>query len=798
MAPATRILVASLLCTGLVAAGLAGGAQPGSEKVGEAEEKVLKSAGIGTDNDALLNYLKLRSLKDADRSVIEKLVKNLDSNVFSVRDKATKELVARGKLALPFLKKAIEDGPLEVVMRAKECLQKIEKASASEQPATVARLLALRNVPGAVEALLNYAPSADDPNTEEEVLHSMALLAVHGDKIDPVLVAALKDQNPDRRAAVAYLLGLYGSMAHREVVRQLLADPDAHVQSRAAAGLVGKQLVYANQEGLTGDLAMLKAGKIATDGPGLLQFLQKRTLSQETQKKLEGLVKQLGDTSYKKREQAAKDLIAESVPALPFLKQALDDADLETQTRARKCIQAIKSKSSPTVAAAAVRVLAQAGNPLPHKGDVGKDDPRELKPAAVIATLLAYVPFADDESVEEEVINALTLLSVRESKVDTALVAALTDPLAPRRGAAAIVLGKVGTREQAEPIRKLLKDAVAKVQFRAAQGLIAAQDRSALPTLVELFPTAPDHWVWQVEEQLSWVAGNTAPLVPPAENTADYRKKAHTAWSDWVQAHGAKVELTGLGRGEATLGLFTIVEYDSFQGNRQGKVWECGRDGKPRWQINNLFGAMDGRVLSNGHVLVAENSVQKISERDQSGKELWTFQPQAPPVAVQRLPNGNTFIAMYDRVMEITADKQVVYNTMRGPQMFMYGAQRLKNGHIAAITAQGQIVVFDPVANRDIKVINLGQPNGWCGIDVLPNGRYLVSLMNANQVREVDDSGKVHWQANFQGVFRAIRLPNGNTLACSMTTRKVAEIDRNGVVVWDITCDGRPWSVHYR
>src|SRR5262249_40391942 len=155
--------------------------------------------------------------------------------------------------------------------------------------------------------------------------------------------------------------------------------------------------------------------------------------------------------------------------------------------------------------------------------------------------------------------------------------------------------------------------------------------------------------------------------------------------------------------------------------------------------------------------------------RDMTGKELWSYQAPAPPIAAQRLPNGNTFIAMYDRVMELSPDKKVLYTTVRGPQMFMYGAQRLKNGNVAAITAQGQIVIFEPAANRDIMVINLGQPNGWCGIDVLPNGRYLVALMNANEIREVDEAGKVHWKVNYQGVFRALRLPNGNTVACSMT-----------------------------
>jgi HEAT repeat protein len=800
MANAKRTVAFIMFLSGLVVSGFAGGAQPAPVKVGEDEEKILKTAGVATDNESLLKYLKARSLKDADRTQMEKLIKDLDSDKFPVREKASKELIARGKLALPFLKKALKDNvPLEVKDRAKNCIQKIEKAAAAEQPAVVARLLALRGAPGAIEVLLNYVAFADDANAEEEILGSLAILTVRGDKVDPLLIAALKDQHADRRAAAAYVLGMNGTLAHRELIRQLLGDPDPQVQTSAAAGLIGKRLVQLQEESLSSDLATLKTAGVNPEPSGLVEFLHKRTLTVEMQKKIQGLVKELGDKVWAKREKANKALIAEGVPALPFLKQAVDDGDLETVMRARKCMQAITNKSSPLVPAAVARLLAQAGDPAPRKPNA-KDDPRDVKPAVAIGVLLAYLPFADDETVEEEVINALTVLSVREAKIDTALVAALTDALPARRGAAALVLGKVGTRDHLEGIRKLLKDSAPKVQFRAAQGLIAAQDKSAVTAMIDLFHTVPDPWVWQVEEQLSRLAANNAPLVPPSENTADYRKKAHSTWSTWWQANENKVELAGLSRGEGTLGLFTIVEYDSFVGNRQGKVWECGRDGKPRWKIENLFGAMDGQLLANGQVVVAENSIQKVSVRDQTGKEVWFYQSPAPPIAVKRLPNGNTFIAMYDRVMEITSEKQIVYNMQRAPQMFMYGAQRLKNGHVAAITAQGQIVVFDPVGNRDIKTINLGQPNGWCGIDALPNGRFLVSLMNINngQIREVDDTGKIHWQINFPGVFRAIRLPNGNTVACSMTTRKVAEIDRNGIEVWHVICQGRPWNVHYR
>ena len=71
--------------------------------------------------------------------------------------------------------------------------------------------------------------------------------------------------------------------------------------------------------------------------------------------------------------------------------------------------------------------------------------------------------------------------------------------------------------------------------------------------------------------------------------------------------------------------------------------------------------------------------------------------------------------------------------------------------------------------------------------------------MNNNTVREIDPAGKNVWSFNtIAGVFRATRLPNGNILVASMNSREVSEVDRTGAVRWKHTCQGRPWSVHYR
>src|SRR5262249_24317506 len=237
------------------------------------------------------------------------------------------------------------------------------------------------------------------------------------------------------------------------------------------------------------------------------------------------------------------------------------------------------------------------------------------------------------------------------------------------------------------------------------------------------------------------------------------RQKAVKPGEKWYGENGDKIALARLNENEAYLGLLTIVEYDSTVGQPTGRVWECGKDGKARWKITGLLGPMDAQVLPNGRVLIAENSAMQVTERDIQGNIKWTYRVEGGnPIAAQRLPNGNTFIATYNQVMEIIPSMQEVYKygpQNKGPQFYIFSAQKLRNGHVLCMTAQGVVMEFDPLANRDIHNIPSGGPNGgWCGAQALMNGRYLIATMNHGMVREIDAGGKSHASIPHQSAFR--------------------------------------------
>jgi hypothetical protein len=525
---------------------------------------------------------------------------------------------------------------------------------------------------------------------------------------------------------------------------------------------------------LDSDIAFLHEAKVDTNGAGLLNFLRSRSLSSQDQAQIGLYIRQLGHQLFPVRERASAELIRLGPPALPFLRQALIDGDLEVVRRARFCIEEIERGPGPALPAAAVRLL------------------RVRKPAGSVTALLNYLPFTDDESVEGEVLAGLVALGSADGKADPALTAALQSPLPQPRSAAALVLGRLGDPDQRETVRNLLKDPDPKVRLRAAQGLIAARERSAIPVLIALLSDAPLGLCWQAEEVLYALAGPQAPPVSIGEGDPETRKRCLAAWTAWWRDRGDQVDLSKLEDQERQIGLTLIAELDS------NKVWECGPDGKARWKMDNLQGPIDAQVLPGGRILVAENQGQRVTERDLKGNILWEKKVNQNPIACQRLPNGNTFIACYQSVLEVTRDGKEVYSHNNRPGFFIFGAHKLRDGRILCISAQGAVLILDS-RGKELRTFQVANNGGWCGVEGLPGGHMLVAVMGNNKVTELDANGKTVWEcSSVPGPCAATRLPNGHTLVASMGGQRVVEVDRAGKVVWEKATEGRPFRVHRR
>jgi outer membrane protein assembly factor BamB len=215
---------------------VAGAARPADKDPGADDERTLKQAGVATDDAGLLQFFRKQSPNEDE---IRALIKKLDDDDFDVRVQAAKDLVLLGSVAEPFLREAVKTGSAEVKRSAEECLQKIGGAGPSAAVmSAAARLLARRKPAGSAEVLLAYAPRMTGEAGADDVLAALAAVAVRDGKPEPVLVKALEDKSPGRRAAAAVALARGGARDALPAVRKLLQDADTSVRLRTALALV--------------------------------------------------------------------------------------------------------------------------------------------------------------------------------------------------------------------------------------------------------------------------------------------------------------------------------------------------------------------------------------------------------------------------------------------------------------------------------------------------------------------------------------------------------------------------------
>jgi hypothetical protein len=186
------------------------------------DEKILREAKIDATGPALVAFLRKQTPDAAVVERVRSLIGKLGDDAFSVRERASKDLIDLGTAAVPLLRRAAKDDDREVARRARDCLRQIGAPKGKETLAAAVRLLGLRKPPGAAEALLNYLPGAE---MDLDVRAALYAIARQDGKPDPVLIQALDDKDPARRAAAAAALGKDGGTYAKQPGRRLFFQP---------------------------------------------------------------------------------------------------------------------------------------------------------------------------------------------------------------------------------------------------------------------------------------------------------------------------------------------------------------------------------------------------------------------------------------------------------------------------------------------------------------------------------------------------------------------------------------------
>jgi hypothetical protein len=494
---------------------------------------------------------------------------------------------------------------------------------------------------------------------------------------------------------------------------------------------------------------------------------RKRSLPNADITRARALIRQLGAAPIATRERAEAGLLALGAGVVPLLRQATEGNDAkDSQAAVKRCLQTFADRGAPApLPPAAARLLALR------------------KPAGAAEALLAYLPLAPDETMSREIQSALAVLAVRDGKLDPALVTAMADSLPLRRAVAAEVICQAGPPEQRVVVRPLLKDADPDVRLRAALALAGAQDREAIPVLIALLTEVPVDQAELAEDYLRHAAGDQAPNAPLGTEAGE-RQKCRAAWTAWWRDREAQA---GLPRAEEVTRLhgYTLIVETYNPVRRGGRVFEVDTAGKVRWSIEGLQGPTDAEVLPGDRVLITEQNVQRVTERDLKGQILW--ERTVPNLLrCQQLPNGQRLLVARNQLVVIDrAGKEVFMHTR--PAYDILTATRLRDGQFGLFTSNWQYLRLDAAGKeRKSAQVNPFPLFGMLhSVEILPNDRLLIAEYSAHKVVEQDLKGKVSWEAAVAGVMSVSRLPNGHTLIASNSPQRVSELDQKGKVVWE-------------
>lgn len=802
-----RRFLVPLLALGLVPSPAAAADDP--------DETALKALGLPTDGPGLLDFVKHRARPTLAADELTPFARDLAAADPQVAGKAAAALVTRGPLAVPALRRVVNDlADKGAADRARKCLAAIEGRAGVDLAAAVVRLIGSRRPPGTVEALLDYLPYADDAAVLEAIGTALGQLAYAGGPAHPALARAIESDVPLLRATAAEALTRPDHPETRPAIAKRLADPARAVRQRVALALARVEDVNAVPVliELMGDLTkadrppvdeMLRslAGETVpknlpagddekdrkalrdawagwwrkVDGPGLVDEFRGRTLAPAEAAKVAALVEALADRDYRVREKATAALVSMGAKALARVRPATKDADGERSRRADDVVVKINQSDAKRVPIGTARLIALR------------------RPELAVPAMLAYLPFADeDDGMIAEVRAALTSLALDPNgKPDPALVAALADKESIRRSVAAEALCRGGGPAVRADVKKLLADADPMVRQTAAAALTLAGEKDAVPVLIDLLGELTGAQAWASQDLLLQLAGDKAPPGVPGDKPED-RKKYRDAWAAWWKANAQSADLVKLTTAPGYLGFTLLVEVG---GNTNGRVSEVTRDGKVRWSVGNLKYPVDAVVLPGERVLTTEWEGQRVAEWDFKGNLLWKKDSfNGRPTNAQRLPSGNTFICTTSELLEVDKSGKTVYQ-VPVPAGLTAG-YRAPNGELVCLRNDGVVARYD-VAGKELKTFPSNRDTSWTsGMDIARNGNVVVTQPSPNmKVSEYTPDGKLVKEWAAPNITTATKVGNGNILAASHNDKKVVEYDPAGKKVWEFGGEKHEYNI---
>ena len=183
----------------------------------------------------------------------------------------------------------------------------------------------------------------------------------------------------------------------------------------------------------------------------------------------------------------------------------------------------------------------------------------------------------------------------------------------------------------------------------------------------------------------------------------------------------------------------------------------------------------------------------KVAVVAADGKIEWEFACKHPQDCWV-LPNGNFLFCHAGGALEMTRDRQTVWEYKAGPNTEVHACQPLPDGRVLIVENGPSRLIEVDRAGKIAKEIKLTPPpanvalhDQFRGTRKTKDGHYFVCRKGEHEVEELDADGKSLRRIAVPGdVHECLLLPNGHLLLALGEGHKVQELDASLKVVWEL------------
>jgi outer membrane protein assembly factor BamB len=510
--------------------------------------------------------------------------------------------------------------------------------------------------------------------------------------------------------------------------------------------------------------ATLRANGLEIEPEALRAYLESLHPDGEARARVRGLIRQLGDESFSRREAATQALLRLPVRTSGLADAAAAGDDPEVRWRAAQVEKLARGRVA--------RLLFAVFSVIEAERMPGLAEP-----------LLTSVPVCEEQYLQEKAAAALRAIVGPQDVPVLREVAEGRHPLTGHdpasRVAAVTALEAVLGSGSDDLLRPLLGDADEIVRTAAGRALLNHGNRAGLVGLGTLLESESPSVRVRAIRALRGATGQEIPFAP--HDPPEQRQAAARQWQQWIAGQGQSAELiVPLREAEVLFGRTLLTNYT------QQEIIELDAQGEIVWRAE-LPGVWACRGLPNGHRLVASYTGKMLVEYDATGEVVWKcVELPDKPYDVQRLPNGNTLVPCYNgEIVEVRPDHGIAWR-LQLPERAK-SAQALENGNILLVLySSGRVVEIDRSGEVVWEAAGMDRPYS---VQRLSNGNTLVANRTGNRVVEIDRQGTEVWSYEAKlSLYQAQRLPDGGTLVVGSSG--VVEVDRQGREVWSLPQNG--------